>query len=41
MNASEVCKVLGYENLETFSRAFKRLTGCTATAFRLAQEAKR
>jgi len=41
MNASEVCKRLGYENLETFSRAFKRLTGCTATAFRLAQEASK
>ena len=39
LNASEVSKLLGYENLETFSRAFKRLTGCTATAFRLAQEA--
>jgi len=39
LNASEVSKLLGYENLETFSRAFKRLTGCTATAYRLAQEA--
>ena len=40
LNASEVSKRLGYENLETFSRAFKRLTGCTATAFRLAHEAR-
>lgn len=36
MNASEVYKRVGFGNLETFSRAFKRLTGRTATAYRLA-----